>query len=234
MKVIILAAGVGKRIRGVTKDPKCLIRIKDEPLIVRNIRILKSYGINSVVVVSGYKHGKLVKAVRSAGLKVKFIENADYRDGSIISLWRAAEELRGDIVIMDADLYFEGALVENIMRSRKNNFFLIDTKAKKDKEAVIVGFKKGRAAVLERGLRWQSGVCGEWAGFLKLSAAGAAKLRSLIKNKVSLGERKVGYEFIIPELFEKITISYELIDGLKWVEIDFPKDLKRAMSLSIN
>lgn len=233
MKAIILAAGVGKRLRSVTRNPKCLIKINGEPLIVRIIRLLNGYGINDIIIVTGYKHAKVAEAVRSRGLKAKFIINADFKNGSIISLWRAAGELKGDTVIMDADLYFEGALIESILRSRKNNFFLIDTKAIRDKEAVIVGFKAGKAAELERGLKKKFKVSGEWAGFLKLSGKTAAALKAFLEKRVLQGERKTGYEFIIPELFEKNIISYELIDGLKWVEIDFPADIKKAMALGI-
>lgn len=233
MKAIILAAGVGKRLRSVTRDPKCLIRINDEPLITRIIRLLSGYGISDITVVTGYKHDKVVKTVRSCGLKVKFIRNADFKNGSIISLWRAAGELRGNTVVMDADMYFEGSLIKIIIRSRKSNFFLIDTKAKRDEEAVIVGFKAGKAVALGRGLKKKFRVSGEWAGFLKLSGRVAARLKAHLKKRVSQGERKMGYEFVIPELFEKNNISCELIDGLKWVEIDFPADIKKAIALGI-
>jgi len=53
---------------------------------------------------------------------------------------------------MDADLYFEEALIEKVIKSRKNNFFLIDTKSKIDKEAVVVGFKNCMAIALAKGL----------------------------------------------------------------------------------
>lgn len=231
MKAIILAAGVGKRLKKFTSDPKCLIKIDKEPLIIRNIKLFNKFNIREIVVVAGYKAEKVIKAVEKYNLEVKFIINNDFTEGSILSLWCAAEEFEKDILIMDADLYFEEALLTKLLESKKRNFFLIDTKAKRDNEAVIVGFKDNRAVALERGLKGEYPVSGEWAGFLKLSGSASKKIKNLLKEKVSNGERKIGYEFIVPHLFDRIAISYELADGLKWVEIDFPKDVNKARHL---
>ena len=56
MKALILAGGRGKRLRPLTdKTPKPLIPINNIPLIVRSIKYLKKFGINEIVVCSGYK-----------------------------------------------------------------------------------------------------------------------------------------------------------------------------------
>lgn len=228
-----MAAGVGSRLKGFTDKPKCLIRITKEPLIVRNIRLLKKSGIKEAVVVVGYKSDDIIKTVKRHGLEVRFVKNDDFTDGSILSLWRAAGVLKGDILIMDADLYFEESVARSIARSKKDSFFLIDSTVRGDKEAVMVGFEGNRAVALERGLKGDYKVLGEWAGFLKLSGAAAAKLKKLLARKIAGGEKKMGYEFLIPELFDKVRISYELIDGSKWVEIDFPKDVRRAKDIKM-
>lgn len=233
MRAIILAAGIGKRIRRFTKSPKCLIRIKNTPLVVRCIRLLNNAGIKDVVVVAGYKSGEIIKALRRYRLKAEVIINNDFQRGSILSLWAARNILKGEVLLMDADLYFEAGLIKKIVNSRKDNFFLIDTASGKDKEAVRVGFKKNRAVALDRGLDRNYTVVGEWAGFLRLSPAGANELRRITERKVSLGGIEAGYEFIIPGLFKKLVVSYELIDGLKWTEIDSCKDVSIARKLNI-
>lgn len=234
MQAIILAAGIGKRLNSFTRDPKCLIKIKDEPLIVRSMAILNGFGIDDIVVVVGYRAEKVIRVVRDSRMRANFIRNKDFEEGSILSLWRAAGEFKKDILIMDADIYFEAALVEKIVNSKKENFFLIDAQSEKDAEAVIVGFEDERAVALERGAsRENFSVSGEWAGFLKLSETGAGRLKALLQKKVSAGEREIGYEFIIPELFEAIAISYELTGDSRWVEIDFPKDVEKAGGLGI-
>jgi len=232
MKAIILAAGVGRRIKNFTKDPKCLIQIKKEPLIIRTIKLLEKHGIYDVLIVVGYKANKVVETVRKHHLKARFMKNKDFTEGSILSLWCARRDFRGDILIIDGDLYFEEALIEKIVNSKQKNFFLIDSKEKKDKEAVIVGFNRKKAQSLARGLKGRFPVSGEWAGFLKLAPSGTKELNKTLERKIREGERKLGYEFIIPELFKKLNISYERVDGLNWVEIDYPKDVTKAKRLS--
>lgn len=232
MRAIILAAGVGRRLERFTHDPKCLVKIGAEPLIVRSVRLLNECGIKNITVVTGYKAGKVKKVIRSYGLKVKTRNNPDFKRGSILSLWQGMCGVKGGLIIMDADLYFEKGVMQKMADSKKKDFFLIDTTSGKDSEAVNVGFRLSRAVALARGLKGKYAICGEWAGILKISERCAAALKDICRNKVSSGETDTGYEFIIPELFKNHRISYELIDGMKWVEIDFPKDVKRARGLS--
>ena len=56
MKAIILAAGVGSRMKKYTKlIPKGMIIINNKTIIERQIEILESVGINKIVIVTGYK-----------------------------------------------------------------------------------------------------------------------------------------------------------------------------------
>ncbi len=234
MRTIILAAGIGKRLRRFTKLPKCLIKIKNEPLIKRYISLLQGVKNNNIVLVVGYRAREVIKTLKKYRLRVKVIRNDNFREGSILSLWAARDQLRGDILLMDGDMYFEKGLIHTIVKSKKGNFFLIDRKAKHDNEAVMVGFRNNRAVALARGLKGNYAAIGEWAGILRLSPSASKRLRKLLKKKISSGEREVGYEFIIPDLFKDVPISYELIDGLRWAEIDTAQDVNKARRLSLD
>ena len=59
MKIIILAAGMGTRLGTYTHNiPKCMVKIKNKPLITYQKYILDKINIfkNKVYVVVGYKH----------------------------------------------------------------------------------------------------------------------------------------------------------------------------------
>ena len=106
MKAIILAAGVGKRLWPVTQHcPKCLIEVGGRSLLVRYLEALAGVGVQQAVIVVGYKQD-MIRAVAGDGLSgvdVRYVVSDHYQRGSITSLWRAREELRGDVLIMDAD-----------------------------------------------------------------------------------------------------------------------------------
>lgn len=233
MKAIILAAGAGKRLRQCTLRPKCLIRIKKEPLIKRHIDCLRGVNITDITLVLGYKSKEVLQTLEQYQLTVKTLINNNFSAGSILSLWAAREEMKGEVILMDADIYYDVRLLDILAKSKKRDFFIIDSEASKDKEAVIVGFNDGRAIALARGLKERFQVSGEWVGFLKLSSCAIKCLLGIIKERVAQGKIMEGYEFIISELFNKFRISYEETNGLKWTEIDYPEDLKKARRLNI-
>ena len=54
MKAIILAAGLGTRLRPMTENtPKALVQVNQKPLIEYQIEFLKEKGINDIIIV-GY------------------------------------------------------------------------------------------------------------------------------------------------------------------------------------
>ena len=67
-KVILLVAGEGKRLRPYTLDrPKCMVEIDGISLIDRQLAVLKSEGLNDIVMIGGYKADML----KREGIKLK-------------------------------------------------------------------------------------------------------------------------------------------------------------------
>lgn len=56
MDAIILAGGMGKRLRPLTNNmPKCMVPINGKPMLQYHIDWLKRYGIKTIIVACGYK-----------------------------------------------------------------------------------------------------------------------------------------------------------------------------------
>lgn len=55
MRAILLAAGMGNRLRPLTLEtPKSLIEVNGKPLLERQVEYLKEKGVEDIIVVIGY------------------------------------------------------------------------------------------------------------------------------------------------------------------------------------
>ena len=76
MKALILAGGRGKRLRPLTdKIPKSLIPINKKPLIQYTIKYLKKFGINEIIICTGYKSNQIqnfLKKKKNFGCKIEY------------------------------------------------------------------------------------------------------------------------------------------------------------------
>ncbi|MHA7733916.1 nucleotidyltransferase family protein [Nitrosopumilus sp. S6] len=88
MKAIILAGGRGKRLKPITDYvPKPMVPIKNIPIIEWQIRYLKKFGIDEVIICTGYKTEMIENHLnmKDIGIKIKFsIEKSPLGTGGAI------------------------------------------------------------------------------------------------------------------------------------------------------
>ena len=95
MKVIILAAGFGNRLKPYTNDkPKCMVELLGKPILQYQIETLNALGLDDIVVVGGY-HIEKIK-----GRNLKIIKNEQYDCTNMVSSLFCAE----DFINQDKDL----------------------------------------------------------------------------------------------------------------------------------
>jgi choline kinase len=228
---IILAAGVGKRLLGTSGGkPKCLIEIAGRSLLVRLLDALALAGVRQAVVVTGLGDD-LVRAALSAGVRgidVRCVTNERFREGAILSLWTAREALDRPVLVMDGDVLCAPVMVERLVRSPHANCFLLDAGQENTGEEQMLLVRDGRVRDIVRGGAPGYELMGESIGFLKLSAAAAALLRELLESRVRAGETGIEHEEVYPALLARVDVGFERVDGMPWIEIDFPDDVVRA------
>lgn len=98
MKAIILAGGRGKRLKPITDYvPKPLVPINNIPIIEWQIKYLKKFGIDEVIVCSGYKT-KMIEnylTMKELGIKIKFsVEKSPLGTGGAIK--KAGKMIKDD------------------------------------------------------------------------------------------------------------------------------------------
>tara|TARA_Y100000310_G_scaffold300162_1_gene335606 strand:- start:19 stop:744 length:726 start_codon:yes stop_codon:yes gene_type:complete len=228
MKALILAAGIGKRLKN--NIPKILLKIGSKNLLERHIENLLNLGIKNIGIVIGYKSNQLRNFIKKIDRKknIKIFKNSSYKLGSIVSLVSASNffYIKGNLILMDGDVLYDKKILKKLLNSKKKNCLLIDKKFEKGQEPVKVCIKNNKIIDFGKIVNQDFDYQGESVGFFKFSNKSSLKFlqqsRKIMKsNKNSMYEESI--QKIIKE--KKILMDFENITNLPWVEIDFKKDL---------
>ena len=231
MTAIVLAAGVGKRLLAASGGrPKCLIEIGGTSLLRRLLDGLAQAGVRDALVVSGFGDAEVRAALSGPvdAIAVRCVTNPRFREGAILSLWTARDALDGDVLIMDADVLCPAAMLARLVRSPHANCFLLDAAQENTGEEQMLLVRDGRVRNIVRGGAPGYELVGESIGFLKLGAPAARLLRELLAERVQHGDTGIEHEEVYPALLERVDVGFERVDGMPWIEIDFPEDVTRA------
>ena len=130
MQAIILAAGMGRRLKEHTRDvTKCMVKINGVTLIERTLSILDKLGLNRIVIAVGYQSGSLTSFVDSLPLStpVEYVPNEAYdRTNNIYSLFLARRKLmEDDTLLLESDLIFEESIVRRLLADAYPNLALV-------------------------------------------------------------------------------------------------------------
>lgn len=237
-KAVILAAGIGSRIRPLTDDcPKCLLSVAGIPILERMIRNCQRCGITEFVVVLGYLHERVRRFVNDTfpGLRVSFIINEKYAETNTgYSLMLAEQNLGGTgFVKFDADVVFDSEILRHLIDSDFQNALCIDRDIQLDQEEVKV-IVDDRLRILQASKSADpKRAMGESIGIEKISAETAKHLfTELTQMMTRHGHLQDYYEAAYERLMAQGTSFHALdITGLNWTEIDTHDDLAAARQM---
>lgn len=130
MQAIILAAGMGRRLKKLTEhQPKCMVQVNEVPMIERMLKQLEHYHLNKIILVTGHEGEQLKTFVGSLSLHtpVTFIDNPVYQTtNNIYSLYLAKEHLlQDDTLLLESDLIFEQEVLTQIINDPYPNLALV-------------------------------------------------------------------------------------------------------------
>ncbi len=130
MQAIILAAGMGRRLKQLTQDnTKCMVKVNGVPLINRVLKQLEKHKLSQIVVVVGYESKKLISHIQALPLKtpVVFIENPIYdKTNNIYSLSLAKDYLiKEDTLLLESDIIFEDSVLDCLLEDPREDLALV-------------------------------------------------------------------------------------------------------------
>ena len=131
MQGLILAAGMGKRLKGLTKDnTKCMVQVNGVSLIDRMLHQLDRLGLSRIVIVIGYEGKKLVEYIQALDIStyICYVENPIYdKTNNIYSLALAKNYLiEEDTLLLESDLIFEDSVLETLLEDKRETLALVD------------------------------------------------------------------------------------------------------------
>ena len=130
MKVIILAAGQGTRLRPLTDHcPKCMVEVNGKSIIERQLDTMHSCGIEDkdITIIAGYRNDVLKEKFKDT--EINFIVNEEYENTNMVcSLMcaRSLMEAEDDILISYGDIIYNKEVLGKILQSEENMSVIVD------------------------------------------------------------------------------------------------------------
>jgi choline kinase len=220
-----MAAGIGSRLAEISHDqPKCLIKAGEETLIKRIVRLCKSRGLDDISIVTGYKPKRIEEEI---GDQVTYFENPFYAvTNSIASLWLAKEKLDDDVLLMNADLFFEPVVLDNILEQKQDVVMLSDS-TRIETADYRFSFKDDRIVKHGKNLSNQE-TDAEYVGIVRVDKKIIKIFETRLKDLVSSGKINDWWEDVLYSfIHEGRPINHFDIAGYFWTEIDYMSDYNR-------
>ncbi len=241
-KAIILAAGRGSRLHPYTENaPKCLTELGGVSLIERQLSVLRSAGIDDIVIATGY----LSEMLALPGTRQ--IHNPAWASTNMVeSLFAAEADFGEDLIVCYADIAYEPKLLDALLRSPHDITVAVNTGWRAlwemrfenpldDAESLVLG---PDGTILEIGNKVSDieSIEGQFTGLLRFRGTAVDDLRNA-RTSMEHAERSwknvrpVEKAYMTDLLMELILsgrpVHAALVDG-GWLEIDTVEDFEKT------
>jgi len=229
-RAVLLAAGLGLRMRNANGFPKPLTDIMGKPLIYYPLTALREAGVQETLIVVGYK-GHLVRkrleALKIPDMRLRFVRARHFRLGNGGSLASVTRELTGDsFLLVMADHVFGPELAERVLKSSPISLgvkMLKDSEKPSEEDTKVLVDDMGLIRRIGKRIRVANGID---AGVFKCDG------RVLDAARYPLSRKSVTVSCIMNHLLAKRTGIHAVdVSDLSWLDVDTPRDIPKAVSL---
>lgn len=243
MRSIILAAGIGSRLRPLTLSlPKCLIPVAGKPILEYQLSALFRAGVKEITVVIGYLGDRVISFVErwikeneSDRASISFVENPFYRTtNNMYSLYLTRDGFYGQpFILLNGDVVLSEEIIRNLLSNKKSDLVCVDTGAFFEESMKITidenGYVSDISKVISREIAY-----GVSIDVYKFSSESSKLLFDMVTQIVEQEKNlKEWTEVAMQRLFRNRKLKMRPFDikGLKWFEIDTFEDLEVANTL---
>lgn len=236
MNVIILAAGVGSRLRPLTDSlPKPLVKVRGIPLIEHQISNYINSGIkeSEIYVVAGYKKEIIEKYLKDRYPNVNLIYNDEYKTtNNMYSLFLALNsigDIDEDVIINNGDCIYELAVISGFVNAKRDLIACDSSDYLEESMKIIM---EDKLTKISKQITKDDATAVS-IDLYKFSPSTTYILKRIIEKYLEKDKNKWTEEAIQILLNQAYIMPYD-IHGLKWVEVDNYEDLLHAEYLFSN
>lgn len=223
MKVVILAAGAGKRFRALNL-PKCLTYLNNgKSLLEYQLNVLSKYiSLDKVIVVVGYHKERIMEQFPD----LLYVYNPDFADENTSkSLLRALRKIENeDVLWINGDVVFKSTVIEAILHTKRNSM-IVNTAFVGDEEVKYCTNRGGRILEVSKEV---SKPQGEALGVNLFTKGDLDILKRNLEKCHATDYFEKAIELCISE---EVRVWSVVVGQQECTEIDFPEDLQKANAI---
>jgi bifunctional UDP-N-acetylglucosamine pyrophosphorylase/glucosamine-1-phosphate N-acetyltransferase len=221
MQCVILAAGLGKRMRPLTETmPKPLVPVCGKPLLTHIVEALPS-SVDELIIVTGYK-GEMIReycGTEFLGRKVSYVEQLE-QNGTAKALWLCKDLIKGRFMLLFAD-DIHGK--KDLARACSFTRSLLVTSVEDTKKFGIV-------------VRNPDGTLGMMIEKPDNAPSNCASTGPMVVDDHIFEfppEKAVKDEYYLPEVIERYAAKYPIavVEQDLWIPVATPEDIVKAEKL---
>lgn len=239
MIAIILAAGMGTRLRPLTNDiSKPLLEINEVMLIERMIKNCMNESIYDFIVITGYNSQKTDKTCEDLSKKyninINCIKNEKYDvTNTSVSTFLATDyieknDLGEDFILINGDNVVNPEIIHDISDS-VNSAIVVDNVKELNEESFKLIIKEDIIEAIGKDISIEQS-SGEFIGISKVINTDLKDFNEILKRIIE-DDTQNYYDFTFKDLSKKTHLNYVLTNGLEWTEIDDMNDYKKAQEI---
>lgn len=226
MRAIILAAGMGTRLRPLTDNlPKGLVPVNGMPMVEKQVIFLKEAGIDEIIIVTGYINEKFDYLEEKYGVKLIFNEKYDIYN-NIYTMYLVREYL-SDAYVLEGDIFMNNNVIDkNIERTtyfgcREKNPFAKEWMFEVNEEGRILNMEMepGEDEVIFRGISYWTEKDGKFI---------ADKLEEAVNTA---GFDNLYWDDVIKENIDGVDLYLKVLEDHDLFEIDSMNDLNNVEAI---
>ena len=242
-QVIILAAGRSLRLESLTRTrPKCLLTVENQPILGHTLNNLSERGFRRLTLVVGYMREKIIETFgdRFEGIDIEYVINENYaeteRGFSLYCTKSSWIKKRNPVVFMDADNFFEPAMLDRLMECAFRDVVLVDEDldtTSRDEE--LVRGRDGVVSGLYRGRGSDYPDCvGGFVGMNRFSSEFMSMLFNHMDQRFSDDICTRTYEHVFDSLIRERgwQLNYLQTKGLPWINVNQESDYAIAKEIA--